>query len=227
MAAGFAFYIAAMQVQGALNRNDYLSLCLLGAVIWIHGAFVGIYGPRAYRQALFPLFFLLLCVPIPTFILDPVIRFLQVWSAHAVELAFTIIGLPHLREGMTFQLPGIAIEVAKECSGIRSSLVLFITSLMAGHMFLKTTWRKVILVLVIIPLTVFKNAVRITTLSLLAVYVDKSWLTDSWLHKGGGIVFFILALLFLAPVLWALVRSESDGRCLRLSNFWPIKSNRT
>ena len=46
------------------------------------------------------------------------------------------------------------------------------------------------------------------------------------LHKGGGIVFFVLALLFLAPVLWALVRSESDGRCLRWFNFWPIKSNR-
>ena len=127
---------------------------------------------------------------------------------------------------MTFQLPGIAIEVAKECSGIRSSLALFITSLLAGHMFLKTTWRKVVLVLVIIPLTIFKNAVRITTLSLLAVYVDKSWLTDSWLHKGGGIVFFVLALVFFAPVLWALARSESDGRRLKFFNFWPINFNR-
>jgi exosortase len=227
MALGIAVYLAALHGHDLLNRNDYLAVCILGAVIWIHGGFVGVYGQAAYRQARFPLYFLLLCVPLPSFILDPVIRFLQVGSAHAVHLAFEMTGIPYLRDGMTFQLPGIAIEVAKECSGIRSSLILFITSLMAGHMFLKTTWRKVILVLVIIPLTIFKNAVRITTLSLLAVYVDKSWLTDSWLHKGGGIVFFVLALLFLAPVLWALVRSEGDDRCLRWFNFWPIKSNRT
>ena len=211
MAVGIVCYLAAIQCQDLLNRNDYLSLSLSGAVVWIHGSFMGAYGPSAYRQARFPLFFLLLCVPIPIFVLDPVIRFLQVGSAHAVQIAFEMIGIPYLRDGTTFQLPGIAIEVAKECSGIRSSLALFITSIIAGHMFLKTTWRKVILVLVIIPLAIFKNAVRITTLSILAVYVDQSWLTDSWLHHGGGIVFFVLALFFLLPILWALIRSEGSG----------------
>ena len=203
-----ACYVLAIQGQGALNRNDFLSACLLGVVAWAHGGFLLAYGPLAYRRALFPMFFLLFCIPLPTFILDPLIKFLQVWSAHAVHLAFNIIGIPYLREGMTFQLPGIAIEVAKECSGIRSSLALFITGIMAGHTFLKTAWRRIVLVAVIIPITIFKNAIRITTLSLLAVHIDKSWLTDSWLHKGGGIVFFLLALILLAPVLWFLIRSE-------------------
>jgi exosortase C (VPDSG-CTERM-specific) len=211
MALGIAGYILAIQIQGIISRNDYLSLCLLGLVTWLHGGFILTYGSSAYRQALFPMGFLLFCVPIPSFILDPVIRFLQVWSAHAVELAFNVIGIPYFRESMTFQLPGLAIEVAKECSGIRSSLALFITSIMAGYMFLQSTWRKAVLVSTIIPITILKNAVRITTLSLLAVHIDKSWLTDSWLHKGGGIVFFVLALLFLAPVLWLLIRSERKG----------------
>lgn len=211
MALGITCYILAIRGEDAMSRNDYLSACLLGFVIWLHGGFIWSYGPGAYRQALFPMYFLLFCVPIPTFLLDPVVRFLQVWSAHAVHLAFNIVGIPYLREGMTFDLPGIAIEVAKECSGIRSSLALFITSVMAGHMFLQTAWRKIILILLIVPLTIFKNAVRITTLSLLAVHIDKSWLTDSWLHKGGGVVFFLLALTLLAPVMWLIVRSEQKS----------------
>ena len=58
MAAGIACYAAAFQAQDTLSRNDFLAICLLGAVIWIHGGFVGVYGPAAYRQARFPLYLL-------------------------------------------------------------------------------------------------------------------------------------------------------------------------
>ena len=109
---------------------------------------------------------------------------------------------------MVFELPGIAIEVAKECSGIRSSLALIITSVIAGYLFLQTGWRRIVLVLLIFPLMIIKNAVRISTLSLLAVYVDEGWLTDSFLHRSGGIFFFLLALTLLAPVLLFLKKSE-------------------
>src|SRR5262249_56535760 len=35
-------------------------------------------------------------------------------------------------QGLVFDLPGFSLEVAPECSGIHSTLVLFITSLLAG-----------------------------------------------------------------------------------------------
>jgi len=48
---------------------------------------------------------------------------------------------------------------------------------------------------------------RIVTLSLLGIYVDQRILYGE-LHKSGGIPFFIVALVMLAPVLWYLRRSE-------------------
>src|SRR5207244_11592806 len=105
----------------------------------------------------------------------------------------------------SFALPGVTIEVAKECSGIRSSLALLVTSLLAGHLFLRSGWRKSVLVLAILPLLVVKNGIRIVTLSLLSIYVDPGFLTGS-LHHEGGIIFFLLALILLAPVLWFLQR---------------------
>jgi exosortase len=193
-----------------LNQNDYLSLMMFALLVCLLGMFIVFFGSRSFRRALFPLLFLVFIIPIPTAILDPLIRFLQVGSAHFTYGIFKLIGIPVFRDGMVFELPGIAIEVAKECSGIRSSLALVITSVIAGYLFLQTGWKRVVLVLSIFPVMIIKNAVRITTLSLLAVYVDKSWLTDSFLHHSGGIFFFLLALLLLAPVLLFLKKTEKD-----------------
>ena len=54
---------------------------------------------------------------------------------------------------------------------------------------------------------ILKNGIRIVTLTLLATYVDPGFLYGR-LHHEGGVVFFLLGLLILAPVLWLLERSE-------------------
>jgi exosortase/archaeosortase family protein len=115
-----------------------------------------------------------------------------------------------------FQLPFIAIEVADACSGIRSSIGLLITSLLAGYMFLAKVHNRLLLLLAIVPITIFKNGVRIVTLSLLSIHVDPSYLSGQ-LHHEGGIVFFMISLALLTPILLLLMRSErrrgdSDGQ---------------
>ena len=202
-----------------LNMNDYLSLMMFAMLTWVIGFFLLFFGSKAFRKALFPLLFLVFIIPIPTAILDPLIRILQVGSAHITYVIFKIIGIPVFREGMVFELPGITIEVAKECSGIRSSLALIIISVIAGYLFLQAGWKRIVLVLSIFPLMIIKNAVRISTLSLLAVYVDESWLTDSFLHRSGGIFFFLLALTLLAPVLLLLKKSEKNPGSNREERF--------
>ena len=213
--AGFPIVLAGILIFGIvesnyfqLNQNDYLSLMMFAMLACILGIFLVFFGSRSFRKALFPLLFLIFIIPIPTLILDPLIRILQVGSAHFTYVIFKIIGLPVFRDGMVFELPGIAIEVAKECSGIRSSLALVITSIIAGYLFLQTGWKRIVLVLSIFPVTILKNAIRITTLSLLAIYVDIGFLTGGFLHRGGGILFFLLALTLLAPVLLFLKKTE-------------------
>ena len=80
----------------------------------------------------------------------------------------------------------------------------------AGYLFLTTGWRRIILFLCVFPITVFKNSLRIVTLTLLASEVDQTWITNSWLHKSGGQPFFILALIILAPMLLFLRRTEKN-----------------
>ena len=74
----------------------------------------------------------------------------------------------------------------KQCSSIRSSLAMLITSVVAGYLTLPSGWRRVVLIPAVVPITIFKNAVRITTITLLSIYVDGKFLTDSWLHHSRG-----------------------------------------
>jgi exosortase/archaeosortase family protein len=67
---------------------------------------------------------------------------------------------------------------------------------------------RILLVLIAIPVLIFKNALRIRTLSYLAVHFDPRILTSA-LHREGGIPFFVLGLLLLYPVLALLMKSES------------------
>jgi len=205
---GLALLLVGTAFKLDLGDNDFLSLSTSGFVLWTIGVFVGLFGRQAFQKAMFPLLFLFFLVPIPVVVLDRCVRFLQLMTADAVDVIFGLIGLTYLRTGMVFQLPDVAIEVAEQCSGIRSSISLVVATTAAGYVFLETGIRRFILVLAIIPITIFKNALRITTLTLMAAYVDPAWLTDSWLHRAGGKPFFFIALLLWSPILWLLWRSE-------------------
>jgi len=207
---GIGMYFLAIDQGTNLNRNDYLSLMIFsGVTIWI-GGFIFSFGVKSFRANLFPLLFPFFLVPIPTLIVETLILILQIGSTEVSYALFKMTGVPILREGFTFHLSGISIEVAKQCSGIRSTIALFITSTIAGHLFLQTGWKKLLLILCIFPITVVKNGLRIVTLTLLGNYVDVRIL-GSELHKSGGIPFFVVALVLLAPVLWVLRKSEKES----------------
>jgi exosortase len=175
-------------------------------LIWL-GGFVSAYGLSAAREAAFPLLFLLLMIPLPERFLNWTIELLQRGSTEISYLLFNLVGVPALKQGFVISVPGISIEVAAECSGIRSSLALLITCLLAAHLYLRTPWKIAVFILLVLPLSIIKNGIRIVTLTLLSLYVDPRFLTGS-LHRDGGFVFFLLALLLLFPVFLALERSE-------------------
>ncbi len=224
---GLLLYMAGRTFGTHLNQNDYASLIVCSALILLWGVFILAYGIRAFRNALFPLLFLIFIIPFPATVMDKIVTFLQTGSAEFTNLLLLASGTPFLREGFVFHLPGQSIEVAPQCSGIRSGLALFITALLAGHLFLKTGWRQLILVACVFPITMFKNGIRITTLTLLGIYVDPRIIQSS-LHREGGIPFFILALVLMAPILFILRKSERKrtGNEERDSGF-RIKSGMT
>ena len=178
-------------------------------LLWIAG-FAFSFGGAAVKSARFSLLFLFLTVPLPNFLVERIISLLQAGSAEITEVLFNWTGVPVLREGLVFHLARVNIEIARECSGIRSTIALFILALPVVHYGLHSLWRKVFFLTCAFFMMILKNGIRIVTLTLLAVYVDPSFLFGT-LHHHGGILFFLLGLLLLLPVLLLLQRGESSA----------------
>ena len=196
--AGTLAFTASVVWSGTLSVNDSLALTTLAYVsIVAAGGFVFL-GSRWMAAAAFPMAFLVFLVPLP----DAVVYDLEMASVFASAdvsaWLFRATGTPLLRDGTIFVIPGIVLQIAQECSGIHSSWVLFITSLVASHLFLTSPWRRLILVAFVIPLAIIRNSVRILVIGLLCVHIGPHMI-DSFIHNQGGPIFFALSLgpLFL------------------------------
>jgi exosortase len=193
-----------------LSPDVQLSLRMLALVIWWVGAFVLCFGNAVARAFLFPLGFLLWLVPVPEFVLGQIITFLQKWSAFAAQVLFSAVGVPVSQDGFFLSIPGVTLEVAKECSSIRSSLILVLTSMVLAQLELRSFWRKSLVVAVAIPLSVAKNGLRIFTIAMLGTKIDPAFLTGR-LHRHGGVVFLLIALLVIFLLIWILRKTEQRG----------------
>jgi exosortase len=193
------------------TSNTRLTVNILSLVTWWLGSFLVCFGPRAFRAFLFPLVFLYWLVPLPITILTRIVTGLQWGSAWASELLFKMSGTPVSLDGLVLGLPDLELEVAPECSSIRSSLILIVTAMMLAQILLRSPWRKLLVVAVAIPLSIAKNGLRIFAIGWLTIHVDAAFL-EGRLHREGGIIFFAVALAAIFVLLWILYGGEKKLR---------------
>lgn len=197
----FGFHSSLMPLSAADRLSAEAALI---AFVWIAG-FVLFYGTQALRAALFPLLFLFLITPLPPDVTLVLTSALQKGSADVCYVLFRLLGVPVLRHDFLFSLPGVDIEVGQQCSGIHSGLSLLIAGLLAAHALLRSAWKKASFILCILPIAVFKNAVRIVTISWLGIHVSPDFFYGQ-LHREGGLPFSLLSLALMAILLWLLRR---------------------
>ena len=195
----------------APGTPDRLTLLTLSFLCCLAAAGFFFLGRAWMRAAAFPLAYLIFMVPMPNAMADALEQASAAASAEMANLLFHLSGMPFFRVGPVFQLPNITIQVAQECSGIRSSLVLFITSILAANLFLKTPWRRVALIAVVIPLAILRNGFRIFVIGLLCVHLGPQMI-HSLIHRRGGPLFFVLSLIPFLFLLWLLRRGDTGER---------------
>lgn len=188
-------------------KADYLALETLSFLSCLAAGGFFFFGRDWMRAAAFPLAYLIFMVPMPDAMADTLETASKYASAEVANVLFHLTGTPFLRAGRIFQLPNITIEVAQECSGIHSSWVLFLTSILGANLFLKTPWRRFVLVALIIPLAILRNGFRILVIGLLCVNIGPQMI-HSIIHRRGGPLFFALSLIPLLLLLWWLRKGE-------------------
>lgn len=206
-------YAATLAGAFFLPLEETLTLSIGSFFLAVIGTAAWFLGRPLLRAVAFPLAMLVFMVPIPTVLTDLIEPVLQHGSSAVAFAFFKISGTPVFRDGTLFMLPGFTMQVAPECSGIRSSLALFITSLFAGYLFLRSPWKRALLTTAVIPLAFLRNGFRVWVIGELCVHVSPDMI-HSYIHRQGGPIFFALSLIPFGLLLWLLARSERGASIL-------------
>jgi exosortase len=151
--------------------------------------------------------FLFVLVPLPDAAMNCIVALLQegsAWSAHALFAAFNV---PVAQHGVMLTIPNLTIQVAQECSSIRSSSLLLVTAIISAKVLLRSPWHRILIIALTIPLSVAKNGLRIFSIAMLGTKVDPAYLTGSF-HRQGGILFFLVALVGIFAAIAVARRHE-------------------
>jgi exosortase C (VPDSG-CTERM-specific) len=202
-----AWYGYDVFVDGQLERQDQLALSMYAFAALFAGICCLFVDRGILRRTVFPLCFLVFLAPFPIVIEQALEKFLQYASSDVAYAMFVTARMPTFRAGTFFQLPGFALIVAPECSGIHSTVALFITSLVAGQVLLRSRWKRAVLAAAVLPIALLRNGFRVFVIGELCVHVSPDMI-NSYIHRHGGPIFFVLSLIPFSFLLLWLLRSE-------------------
>lgn len=197
-----ALLSSALILAGELGSVE--TLMYLGLWACMASIFFTLYG-RRIRALIFPLIILLFIVPLPPFINRTLTFHLKmIASAISVDI-LRMVGVSVMLEGNIIDLGIDRLQVADACSGLRYFMPMILMGLLTAHFFTRGFWRKTIVLLLIVPLAIFINIIRIFFAGL-CVVSGHAELAQNMFHDFSGWLAFMLAGIILIAVALLLKR---------------------
>ena len=181
------------------TRGLQVRLEIVGFIGMLYGLVWTFYGFRTVRQVLFPVGFLVFCIPLHTY-LDLVTIHLRMFAVTIATAILQGCGVEIVREGTMLASPtgAFAIDIAEPCSGMRSLFAMM--ALTAGYAyFTQPTWlRRGVLFALSVPIAILGNVARILSIAAIAATCSPDFATGFYHDYSGYIVFLVAVLLMVA-----------------------------
>ena len=175
-------------------------------LVVLYGLILSLTGPVIFRRLRMPLFILLFAVPLPNFFNTALSLQLQFLSSELGVWVIRAAGISVLLEGNIIDLGNYQLEVAQACSGLRYLFPLMTLAFIAASLFRGPLWKRAILFLASIPITVIMNSVRIGFIGITVEHWGPA-MAEGALHDFEGWLVFMLstgALILTALLLTRL-----------------------
>ena len=160
-------------------------------------------GWKMLRAVAFPLAFLALMIPLPAIIYNQVTFPLQLLASRVSSSGLELVGVPVLREGNVLVLPNYSLEVVEACSGIRSLMSLIALAVAYGYFVEKRNWVRITLVVLMVPIAVASNAMRVMGAGVLTYWFGPR-AAEGYFHLFQGWLIFVSAVACMLLVHWLL-----------------------
>lgn len=164
-----------------------------GLLILLYGLLLALIGAKAFRLVLVPLLLLFFVIPLPQFLLQNFSAALQLISSRLGVAVIRFCGISVFVEGNVIDLGTYQLQVAEACSGLRYLFPLMTIGLIVAYLYRDAMWKRVLLFLSSIPITVLMNSFRV---GMIGVLVDR-WgtsMAEGFIHQFEGWVVFMISL---------------------------------
>ena len=196
--------IAGSLVPLAMGGGPFLTrLSLVGALA---GAVLAIFGSARFRTVVFPLAILLLMIPLPAPVFARIESPLQIATSLFSETMIRTAGIPVFRDGNLLALGNVTLEVAEECSGVRTAISLVVLGLVFGYAADARRWPRLFVVAMTIPVVILTNSLRVAATAISAHYYGRDAATGL-LHDLYGWLAFAAAFAILILLHRLLIRA--------------------
>jgi exosortase D (VPLPA-CTERM-specific) len=171
-------------------------------------------GWKGVRLLAGPLLILFFMVPLPNLLLVEINVKLQLLSSQLGVALIRLAGVSVYLEGNVIDLGTMKLQVVEACSGLRYLLPLLTLGFISAYFYKVALWKRVVLVLSTIPITILMNSARIAVVGITAEYFGKA-AAEGFLHDFEGWVVFMLSIGAMLVVMVLLARVGGDRRSLR------------
>src|SRR5262245_2139844 len=180
-------------------------------VLIICGLVVALCGWQVAKAWWAALLVLLLMIPLPDFLLNNFSSQLQLLSSQIGVWFIRLFGISVYLEGNVIDLGGYRLQVAEACDGLRYLFPLMTLGFVMAYMFHGATWKRVVLFLSTIPVTILMNSFRIGTIGVMVEHWGTR-MAEGFLHDFQGWVVFMASAALLLAEMMLLARMGKDRR---------------
>jgi exosortase D (VPLPA-CTERM-specific) len=209
---GFVFLgllIAVIGEISALYILIHLSLILIIlAMAW------SLMGWNAFKYVLIPLVLLIFAIPLPYFLEATLTADLQLISSQLGVAFIRLFGIPVFLEGNVIDLGGYSLQVVEACSGLRYLYPLMGVGFIAAYMYQVELWKRVVVFVSTIPITILMNSLRIGVIGILVEFWGTG-MAEGFLHYFEGWIIFIACLAILVAEMWLLNKVGNNSKSFR------------
>jgi exosortase len=176
---------------------DFISLEGLGLLITFFGFLVRLSGVQMLFRHPFPVFYLLLSLPPPGWVMAQITAPLQVLVSWTAEALAGAVGFPIAREGVVLFVAQYQLLVEDACAGLNSLFGLTAISLLYIFLAHRASWRHAALLLVaVIPIAIIANIIRVFGLISITYFLGDA-AAQGFMHATTGLLLFALGLLLV------------------------------
>lgn len=211
---GFGMILVALAFLAMGELSTLGTVSQYALLLAIGGLSLAYTGPRGFRVVLVPIAVLVFMVPLPNYLLREISQALQLLSSQLGVALIRLFDISVYLEGNVIDLGSMKLQVVEACSGLRYLFPLMTLGFIAAYFYQEKFWKRAVLFLSTIPVTVLMNSFRIGLIGITVEYWGKS-MAEGLLHDFEGWIIFMACTAVMLLEMWVLSHWSTPRRRLR------------